>query len=376
MGADDSIQARVPARFQIRRRLGAGGFGVVYEAYDRERETIVALKELARSEPLALYRFKREFRTLSDLSHPNLVTLYELISHGDEWLLAMELIRGVNFLEHVMTARHGDSPSPSPELPLDGASDPTVERSSLSGSAPEWRDHRPRAAWFDADRLRAALLQLTHGIRHLHQHGILHRDIKPSNVLVTDSDRVVLLDFGLVTEVSASEASAMLRIGGTPEYMSPEQAAGQDLTEASDWYSVGVVLYRALTGQLPFTGSIAAMLADKMRRDAAPPTELVPNLPEDLASLCRRLLQRDAAERPSGAEVVDILSGAGADDTARASAPRAQKTRPFVGRAAQLSALKAALETTKTGNAVTVYVQKGKNLVPVKTITPPSTLIG
>src|ERR1043166_3883384 len=282
-----------PARFEVQRRLGAGGFGVVYEAYDRERETVVALKELARSEPIALYRFKREFRTLSDLAHPNLVTLYELFSHEERWFLAMELIRGVNFLDHVMTTRQGDVLSPSPDLAPDGASAPTVARSSSSGFGAGWRDQRPRPAWFDPNRLRAALGQLVAGVRHLHQHGILHRDIKPSNVLLTSAGRVVLLDFGLAMEFSANETSAMARLAGTPEYMSPEQGAGDPLTEASDWYSVGVVLYRALTGQLPFTGSIAAMLADKLSREAMPVDDIAPSVPEDLASLCRDLLRRE-----------------------------------------------------------------------------------
>ncbi|HYM22805.1 MAG TPA: protein kinase, partial [Vicinamibacterales bacterium] len=125
----------IPARFTIHRRLGAGGFGVVYEAYDRDRDTVVALKELARSEPTALYRFKQEFRRLSDLAHPNLVTLYELIAHEDQWLLAMELIRGVNFLDHVAMVRHGDGLSSSPDWPLDGASAPTVSVSVARSSS-------------------------------------------------------------------------------------------------------------------------------------------------------------------------------------------------------------------------------------------------
>src|ERR671911_943027 len=88
-------------RFDIRRHLGTGGFGEVYEAFDRHRAEVVALKVLKRTDAAALYRFKKEFRTLANLVHRNLVTLYELNSEGDQWLLTMELIRGVNFIDYV-----------------------------------------------------------------------------------------------------------------------------------------------------------------------------------------------------------------------------------------------------------------------------------
>src|SRR5438105_975840 len=92
-------------RFIVRRRLGSGGFGTVYEVYDNERSSIVALKELRRADPTTIYRFKHEFRNLADIVHPNLATLYELISEGDRWFLTMELIRGVDFLEYVRGSR-------------------------------------------------------------------------------------------------------------------------------------------------------------------------------------------------------------------------------------------------------------------------------
>jgi len=344
---------KAPARFDIQRRLGSGGFGVVYEAFDRERQTVVALKELTRNDPAALYRFKREFRALSDLVHPNLVTLYELISEQDQWLLAMELIRGVNFLDYVHDAQlfgavPGFSSTPSAsETALTIATDP------VDGA----RRERPlRPTRFRADLLRSGLRQLVEGVRHLHQHGILHRDIKPSNVLVTKDGRVVLLDFGMATEFTADQRADMLRIAGTPEYISPEQAACKPLTEASDWYSVGVVLYLALTGQPPFSGPYLTMLMDKQLREPVPPRDLVRDLPDDLESLCRDLLRRDPEERATGADILRRLSG---ESPAQAvSAPsRARKAHPFVGREQQVSAMRDAYRAVRGGKTVTLYVR-------------------
>jgi len=349
-------EIRTPARFEIRRHLGTGGFGVVYEAYDRDREAVIALKRLTRNDPTALLHFKREFRALSDLAHPNLVTLYELIADEEQWLLTMELVHGVNFLDHVYEAPSslggGVHPSSTAE-----PSALTVSTLSERAEMPARRFQATPAIRFRAPALRHALAQLADGVRYLHQHKILHRDIKPSNVLVTTEGRVVLLDFGLATELASSEPADRTRIAGTPEYMSPEQAAAQTLSEASDWYSVGVMLYRALTGRAPFAGSSVDVLFDKQQDDVRPGL-VVSDLPDDLKSLCCDLLRRDPAARPSGAEILQRLSDPSSAGSSTGNAEgRLRQSSVFVGRQQQLAALEAAFEGTRRGAAVTRYVR-------------------
>jgi serine/threonine protein kinase len=125
----------------------------------------------------------------------------------------------------------------------------------------------PRAC--DYVRLRASLRQLTEGVAALHAAGKLHRDLKPSNVLVTPEGRVVILDFGLAVEWARDplEGASRDRLAGTLTYMSPEQAAGEELTRASDWYSVGVMLYQSMTGKLPFEGTRLQVFHDKQTEE-------------------------------------------------------------------------------------------------------------
>ena len=136
------------------------------------------------------------------------------------------------------------------------------------------------------------------GSSALHQAGKLHRDIKPPNVLVTLEGRVVLLDFGLTADLES--VGAERQVVGTVGHMSPEQAAGQSVSTASDWYSVGVMLYEAMTGQLPFGGTPEEVLAAKQNQVPAFAGCAGRGLPPDLVRLCVALLDRDAAKRPSG----------------------------------------------------------------------------
>src|SRR5262249_36772395 len=161
------------------------------------------------------------FRSLAGIVHPNLLTLYELVAEGDQWLLCMELIEGRSFVDYV----RGGANIESSEL-LDTVTMERATRDAIAGQSL----NQPAIGAADYDRLRAGLKQLAAGLGTLHEAGKLHRDVKPSNVLVESGGRVVLLDFGLVTDAERSTES---ELAGTPAYMAPEHMVGQ-ACEASD----------------------------------------------------------------------------------------------------------------------------------------------
>jgi serine/threonine protein kinase len=263
-------------RYELVRTLGCGGMGVVYEVVDPLRGERVALKALNGRSAADLYRLKREFRSLAELAHPNLVALRELSVAPQHAFFTMELVHGKDIVSYIRAPTAG--------------------------------------AWLDPRRLRSALTQLCDGIHALHQAGKLHLDLKPSNVLVTEAGRVVLLDFGLVQDVREQGD----QIAGTPLYMAPEQHAG-NACESSDWFAFGRILQQALGGRshdAPWSDGAAS----------------------ELSRLVDALLEADPDRRAGWREVSSIVHG-GPSETRRAAARRPRACPHFLGRTAELSTL-------------------------------------
>lgn len=321
-------------RFTIVRKLGAGGMGVVFEAFDEHHKRRVALKTLAhfsnrravdtqdarkgtlvRADPAAVYEIKNEFRAVAEVHHENLVRLHELFGSDQLWFFTMELVEGEPFDRWV----------------------------------------RPNGA-LDEKRLRGALRQLASGIFAVHAAGKLHRDLKPSNVLVTADGRVVVLDFGLAIEPElAGIRNTITEPGlmGTPAYMAPEQFAGAAASSASDLYAFGVMLFEALTGRLPFHGRPHEL----QRREAPLASTLAGDLPADLCALCAEILRSDPAARPGRAEILSRLGSPVPHAPERAEVPLAPSAASdLLGRDGDLVALRDAFEVTRVERAVVLCV--------------------
>nr|MBA3452396.1 serine/threonine-protein kinase PknK [Deltaproteobacteria bacterium] len=275
-------------------------------------------------------RFKREFRALADIVHPNLVTLHELHAAAGDWYFTMELIEGVSFIDWVRPPR--------------SVAGPTRTRQDIAASP------------VNTARLRAAMVQLVDALVALHKAGKLHRDLKPSNVLVAAQGRVTLLDFGLVAGMAEGDPEKLAV--GTPVYMSPEQAADQSLDEASDWYAVGSMLYEAMTGRRPFEGDSEQVMTRKQTESPVHPTELVPGLPADLTRLCMALLQPAPNARPQGLAVLTQLGSVPSLGTR--SLTKSLPPMNFVGRAIEMNQLQRALDDARRrGVAIMVKGRSG-----------------
>jgi serine/threonine protein kinase len=272
------------SRFRPIRLVGSGGMGTVHLVHDGQMGTEVALKTFNLSSGAELYRFKREFRILADIKHPNLVTLFELISDGPLLFFTMEYVPGLPFDKD--SARFNARP---------------VVQAGSECSTPE-AGEPPRPA--DREGLLRSIQQLCAGVQAIHELGCVHRDLKPANVLVTPEGRVVILDFGLAEFLGSEGTSSLGGLSGTPAYMAPEQALRRSCQPAADWYAVGTMIYEVLTGRCPFEGSVFDVMLRKQTEQPPAPVEINPQADELLSELCMALIRRDPSQRPTGAEII------------------------------------------------------------------------
>ncbi len=253
-----TLPFEVPAKYQPLRMLGAGGMGTVLLARDRHLGRLVALKFLSESCPAFLERFRREARLMARLSHAAVVRVHEFDLIDGRAYLAMDYLDGGN-LAHARL--------------------------------------EPRA-------LALLLRRIVDALGHAHALGVIHRDIKPENVLLDRRGRGYLGDFGLALGSeegrgrSAGEAVHARTILGTPLTMSPEQALGAEVGPPSDVFSLGVTLYRQLTGEWPFRGRTVADVLHAIQHEAPrPPRSLEPQVPRELERIVLRSLEKDQERR-------------------------------------------------------------------------------
>jgi hypothetical protein len=354
------VAFRGTARFRLVRFLGQGGMGLVYEAFDEASASPVALKLLPLVSPDSLSRFKREFRAIADVHHPNLVRLGELVAEGAQWFFTMELVNGIDLQSWVCGENVRSAPTSIGPVPLPGAA-----------TMPGHRPRRPQTLAYREDRLRQAIGPLAEALAALHAAGCVHRDVKPTNVLVTAEGRPVLLDFGLTT---TDTTQSTLVGAGTPEYMAPEQVVEASVGAAADWYAFGTILFELLTGRLPFEGPRHEIMYRKTRERPPRVGEVNRDAPADLAVLADGLLAIEPAGRLGAADVLAVLAPARGDaDRARGAPPPPEVVAEigrgrFVGRAAELAALEAALAEVRAGGGARALVVRGESGVGKSTL--------
>ena len=248
-------------RFQIRERLGSGAFGTVYRAFDGQLERDVAIKVPQAgllTTPDLVQRFMREAKAAARLTHPYIVPVYDAGRDGDQYYIASEFIDGQP-LSEIIEKYHDDYAS-----------------------------------------IAVLIHRLAEGLAYSHSNGIIHRDVKPHNVMIDNRGIPHLMDFGLARV--GDDAQKLTHDGtvmGTPAYMSPEQATGssEDISPASDQYSLAIVLFELLTGVTPFGGSPSVVIYNVINQTPPTPRSINPAIPLDLETICKKAMAKSPAER-------------------------------------------------------------------------------
>lgn len=275
-------------KYEIRRELGRGAMGIVYEGYDPLIGRAVAIKTIQKSRvspaeaSAILGRFRREAQAAGRLAHPSIVSIFEYGEEGDIAFIVMELLAGVELKEYFDNENH-----------------------------------------FQIKDSANIMFQLLDALEYSHSRGVVHRDLKPSNILITDEEKIKIADFG-IAKIDSADITQIGNVMGTPSYMSPEQFKGETVDRRSDIYSAGVILYQLLTSTLPFSGSNMKMIMHKViNQEPDNPSELVVSgITKAMDEVVRKAMAKKPEARfQTAAEFKKALKRAMAPPTTTASKP-------------------------------------------------------
>jgi serine/threonine protein kinase len=270
----DDLPGQTIGQYQIIKELGRGGMAVVYQAYQPSLNRYVALKVLPPQftfDEQFVERFSREAQAAAGLRHPNVVVVYDIGQQGSLYYIVMEYLEGQTLKQLV------EQQGPLP-----------------------------------AARVSRIVTQIAMALDYAHKRGFVHRDVKPSNIFVGEDDHVTLTDFGIAKAASETKLTRTGMLIGTPEYMSPEQSRGEEVTRGTDIYALGVVTYEMLAGQVPFGGTTPHAVLHKQIYESVPPVRSrVPGLPAGLDAVLARALSKHPRERYASAmALADVLADA------------------------------------------------------------------
>jgi serine/threonine-protein kinase len=276
----------IGGRYRLEQQLGAGGMAQVWLAHDTQLDRHVALKLLgADADP---QRFEREAQAVASLSHPNICRVYDYGSAEGRPYMVFEHLPGGTLEDRLAAGK-----------PLNDA---------------------------ETERIAA---DVAAGLAHAHDRGLIHRDLKPMNIVFDEEGRAKIADFGIARMTGKDTLTDAGTLMGTAAYMSPEQAQGEDVTPASDVYSFGVILYRMLTGRLPFESASAVEVLRRQLQEEPPPLAAVrPQAPAALAAVTESSLAKNPQERPAGGRVLVELLGGGLAPTLVAGSSAVTRVMP------------------------------------------------